>query len=296
MKIGLVFAGGGSRGAYQIGVWKALIELGIDKYVKVVAGTSIGAVNAMLFQQGNYELAEEFWCTVTKDKILPIDEKELGVKSLLFAIGAKNMSFVKKYIPGVVKAGTLTREGMDEFLERLDFQAIKNSNVKGFATCTRIPELKAEYFCINDNSTDNIRKILLATSAVPMVYDSQGIDCFNYLDGAIVDNVPVQPVYGEHCDVIIVMQLSKDSIIDISQFPNTYIIEIIPDDVEGPDLKGILDFDTNVIKKRIAKGYKDTIYKLKPIMDITRLIDSSKSGKSKGNNKVNIFKKFFYNN
>ena len=53
MKIGLVLAGGGARGAYQIGVWKALIELGIDKYIKVVSGTSIGAVNAMLFNKGH---------------------------------------------------------------------------------------------------------------------------------------------------------------------------------------------------------------------------------------------------
>ena len=60
MKIGLVLAGGGARGTYQIGVWKALIELGIDKYIKVVSGTSIGAVNAMLFQQGAYDMAEEF--------------------------------------------------------------------------------------------------------------------------------------------------------------------------------------------------------------------------------------------
>ena len=77
MKIGLVLAGGGARGAYQIGVWKALIELGIDKYIKVVSGTSIGAVNAMLFQQGAYKLAEEFWYNIKKEQILPMDEKEL---------------------------------------------------------------------------------------------------------------------------------------------------------------------------------------------------------------------------
>lgn len=277
MKIGLVFAGGGSRGAYQIGVWKALIELGIDKHIKVVSGTSIGAVNGMLFQQGNYELAEEFWNNVTKDQIMPIDEKDLGLKGVLFALGAKNMAFVKKYIPKVVKAGTLSRDGLNVFLDKLDFNAIKNSKVKGYATCTRIPELKAEYFNINDNSIENIRKILFATSAVPMVYDSQGIDDIHYLDGAIVDNVPIQPVYGESCDIIIVVQLSNDNLIDKTMFPNTNIIEIIPDDVEGPDLKGMLDFDVNMIRKRISKGYKDTIYMFKPIMDIAREVESDKN-------------------
>lgn len=38
MKLGLVLAGGGARGAYQIEVWKALAKLKIDKYIKVVSG------------------------------------------------------------------------------------------------------------------------------------------------------------------------------------------------------------------------------------------------------------------
>ena len=37
-KIGLVFAGGGGKGAYHIGVWKALREYGIDKNITAVAG------------------------------------------------------------------------------------------------------------------------------------------------------------------------------------------------------------------------------------------------------------------
>lgn len=84
MKVGLVLAGGGSRGAYQIGVWKALSELNIDKYIEVVSGTSIGALNAMLFLQGNFNLAEEIWCSLTKEEILPLEEKDLIVKGILF--------------------------------------------------------------------------------------------------------------------------------------------------------------------------------------------------------------------
>ncbi len=291
MKIGLVFGGGGARGAYQIGVWKALIDLGIDKHINVISGTSIGALNAMLFQQGDYRLAEEFWNNVTKEQIIPMDEKELGIKSLLFALGSKNMSFVKKYIPKAIKAGTLTRDGLNEFLEKIDFQAIKNSKVKGYATCTRIPEIKPEYFYINENSIENIRKILFATSAIPMVYDSEGINDINYLDGAIVDNVPVQPVYGESCDIIIVVKLSNESVIDKSKFPNTRIIEIYPEDIDGSDLKGILDFDVSTIRKRISNGYNDTVYMLKPIMDIARVIDEEKKRRNKRVGLVEFFKK-----
>ena len=47
--IALVLGGGGGRGAYQIGVWKALREFGIEKNIKAVSGTSIGGINAAFF-------------------------------------------------------------------------------------------------------------------------------------------------------------------------------------------------------------------------------------------------------
>lgn len=52
-KIGLVLTGGGGRGAYHIGVWKALTETKLDRYVSAVSGTSVGGLNAVLCNIGN---------------------------------------------------------------------------------------------------------------------------------------------------------------------------------------------------------------------------------------------------
>ena len=71
MKVGLVLSGGGGKGAYEIGVWKAIKELNIDKYIKVVSGTSIGAINAVLFAQDDFEEAKKMWKEVTIEKLLP---------------------------------------------------------------------------------------------------------------------------------------------------------------------------------------------------------------------------------
>ena len=68
--IGLVFAGGGGKGSYEIGVWKYLHEIGIDQYIRVVSGTSVGALNAALFVGSSYEVAEELWLNISQDKIL----------------------------------------------------------------------------------------------------------------------------------------------------------------------------------------------------------------------------------
>ena len=59
MKRAVVLAGGGSRGAYQIGVWQALRELGIEYHI--VTGTSVGALNGAMMVQGDYDLALHLW-------------------------------------------------------------------------------------------------------------------------------------------------------------------------------------------------------------------------------------------
>lgn len=74
MKIGIVFEGGGGKCAYQIGVWKAIKEYGIDKFVTSVSGTSAGALNAALFYQGDYYLAESLWQNIHEEDILHTEQ------------------------------------------------------------------------------------------------------------------------------------------------------------------------------------------------------------------------------
>ena len=53
---GLILDGGGARGAYQIGAWKALVEAGVK--VNAVAGTSVGALNGALICMGDVKQAD----------------------------------------------------------------------------------------------------------------------------------------------------------------------------------------------------------------------------------------------
>ena len=69
-KYGLVFSGGGGKGAFQIGVWKALKELNVADKIEYVSGSSVGALNALLFSQGTYEQAVETWLSIDQDEML----------------------------------------------------------------------------------------------------------------------------------------------------------------------------------------------------------------------------------
>ena len=93
MEYGLVLAGGGVRGAYQIGVWKALKELKIK--VSAVSGVSIGAVNGALFVQGSKTKAERLWNKIAIDDIISLP-KEMENDENLFKV--KNLMKIAKEI------------------------------------------------------------------------------------------------------------------------------------------------------------------------------------------------------
>ena len=70
-KTAFVLSGGGSRGAYEIGVWKALKELGTE--IDMVFGTSVGAINGAMVAQGEPELAEKLWKQMQTGMIFDLD-------------------------------------------------------------------------------------------------------------------------------------------------------------------------------------------------------------------------------
>ena len=69
----IVFSGGGARGAYQIGVWKALRKLNMK--FDIVTGTSVGAFNGALYVQGNFRKAYKIWWNMKSDFVFnePVD-------------------------------------------------------------------------------------------------------------------------------------------------------------------------------------------------------------------------------
>ncbi|GIM30664.1 hypothetical protein CPJCM30710_33300 [Clostridium polyendosporum] len=271
MKLGLVLAGGGGKGAYQIGVWKALREFGIDKYIQAVSGTSVGALNAILFLQQDIKAAERLWLAISKEKILPTGNFDLVKRGIFLTLGSKNIDFVRKYIPKTLEQGNISRLGLIEIMDNfIDFSIITKSLKSCYATCSEIPSLKPKYFKLNNYNQQEIRDILLATSAIPMIYESEEIETRKYLDGAMADNVPIQPLYGEGCDIIIVVHLSKDSAIDRSSFPNAKLIELIPSEMDQGGLSAVLDFSPEGAKRRIKQGYDDAKNLFEPIIELAR--------------------------
>ena len=87
----LVLSGGGAKGSYQIGVWKALKKLHIK--IDIVTGTSSGAINGALITQNSFFRALKVWKTLTYEKIIG-KEFELKNKNDIYKTFIKN--FINK--------------------------------------------------------------------------------------------------------------------------------------------------------------------------------------------------------
>ena len=101
---GLVLEGGGTKGAYQIGAYKALRDLGIE--FQGVAGTSIGALNGAYIIQNDIEIMEDIWLTYDYTHFMNIDEETYEKY--------KNVDFTAKNINSVIELINKARNHGDQ--------------------------------------------------------------------------------------------------------------------------------------------------------------------------------------
>jgi predicted acylesterase/phospholipase RssA len=99
-KIGLCLMGGGGRGAFQIGAWRVLKEIGFEP--QAVAGSSVGALNGALIVQGDYQKAETLWKEISIFKMLVLAVKPAA----LVAFTARTPEILRMLFVGVASAAT----------------------------------------------------------------------------------------------------------------------------------------------------------------------------------------------
>lgn len=96
---GLVLEGGGAKGSYHAGVYKAILEEGIK--IKAVAGTSIGALNGAMIVQGDYETTLDLWNDISYTDIIQDNEEEIE-RLLNRKLDLEDLKFLSKKILSIV--------------------------------------------------------------------------------------------------------------------------------------------------------------------------------------------------
>ena len=259
IKIGLTFSGGGGKGGYEIGVWKALKEFGIIKNITAVSGTSVGALNGALFLGGDYEKGENVWKTISTDSILKIEPDKIA--SGLASLSLPGGPLIKKLLKGYAATGVFSQSGLKNIIEKnINSDLIINSNIPFHVCAYNYRNLTTEYIKLNGESHENIVQYLLASAAMPIIWDPVVVKGTSYYDGGLGDNIPVTPVVNEGCDTIITVILDQAGEFGKQQlkYNNTHFWKIVPKENLGGLLTGTLDFDPHKAKIRIDQGYNDT--------------------------------------
>lgn len=262
-KYALILAGGGGKGAYQVGVWQALHELGADKLIDAVAGTSVGAINGALYVAGDAAKAKALWEDIQPDDILtePQEDNSSQLGSGLFGI---ILSQAKRTLAGL-HDGFFSRSGLTRLLRRnVDYQKIIESNTKFYVSAFNVEKNKVEYFDVHTaKDGSEVESMILASSALPVVFGLENLRGYNYYDGGLGDNCPVRPLYELGYRKFIVIWLSNNVTEDVrkhtEQFPDAFMLNIVPSVDQGNFITGTLDFSSEGIHRRIEQGYSDAI-------------------------------------
>ncbi len=263
---GLVLSGGGGKGAYQIGVLKAMEELGMLDEVGAIAGSSIGALNAVLLAQQDQKKMEEVWNKITPDQIFSAEISSADILSEIADIFQDVKEFLEsatldQFIKSARTDGLCSRTGLIKIMdEYIDFDKIRNYQKEIYVTIAKVVNGTpvAEYHTLRDKTDEQIRKLLLASSALPVIYDAVDIDGIMYRDGGIADNVPIKPLRDRGLKKFYVLRHSEGKV-TFTENPENGERELLirPSHEIGDFLSGTVDFSHKSILYRMALGYYD---------------------------------------
>lgn len=245
---GLVLAGGGARGGYEIGVWRALRELGIP--IKAIAGTSVGALNGAIMVQDDFEKACDMWTSLSLENVIKVEEeiadeneKKTKFSGLLGAIG----SAISSRGLDVTPLKELMKEVIDE-------DKIRKSKIDFGIVTFSLTDFKAISLFKEDIPEGQLADYLLASSCFP-AFKPHEIENKKYIDGGVYDNIPISLMLQKKIKDIIVVDILGPGVTRRVDKKGLNIIEIKASD----DLGGTLDFDGEKSKINMELGYYDTL-------------------------------------
>ena len=234
----LVLSGGAARGAYEMGVWQALRELGIR--IDMVCGTSIGSMNAYIIALGDYERARDMWLEMKTEEVFDFD--------------------------GALKNGGGSFTGIKDILtENFPESEVRASSVD-FGLCTVQLNEEASmdpktwtplYLWTKDVPEGRMMDYVLASCSCYPVVRPYEIDGRKYLDGGFYDYMPVHMALEAGARRIIAVNLEAVGWMqgDDIEKAGARLTLIEPSD----ELGNFVVFDPSNTRRIMRMGYLDTM-------------------------------------
>ena len=247
----VVLEGGGARGAYQVGVWRALEEAGI-RY-NAVAGSSVGALNGAMMVMRRLEQAEALWKNIRFSKVMNVDD---DVMKNLFDLNLSAINFreLAKKAKEILMGGGFDIAPLKELLaENVDERAIRESDVEFFIATFSLTDRKELYLRAREIEDGAIDDMLLASAYYP-AFRNERLGGKRYIDGGLQDVLPLTPLIEHGCKDIIAIRVfgfGVEKKVDIPE--NVNVITIAPTQKLG----GVMNFDGELSREQYKLGYFD---------------------------------------
>jgi NTE family protein len=230
-RLGWVFAGGGARGAYEIGVGSYIFdrvarEVGRPLPIDVVSGTSIGAVHAAALavwaddpHSGMKHLAAR-WAALSLDDVIRVDRRRtFNMIRALFGRPPRNPSL------DAARGGIIDSRPLETLLSSaVDFRRIDHHIAAGTLTAvsltaTHVGSGATTIFfqcaepvpALHPAARTQMKRVTLATqhamasAAIPFLFPAVRIDGSLYCDGSLRQHVPLAPARQLGADALIVV-------------------------------------------------------------------------------------------
>ena len=237
----LVLAGGGARGSYQVGVWRALTELGWNP--QLITGTSVGSLNGAMFALDLYETARDMWTSIRSQDVMELPEE------------TRNLTELHQFLRDVVRAGGMDVTPLEEIVERvLDEDALRASPIRFGLVTVEKRGLKPRELPLEEIPIGKVKDYLLASAACFPALRAKQIDGVQFLDGGYRDNMPTGLAQKMGAEELVCVDLEGVGITlpNRTGLPTTMVRSYW-------ELGDILHFDPDTARRNIELGYYDTL-------------------------------------
>lgn len=245
---GIVLDGGGARGAYQIGAWKALKEAGVK--INAVAGTSVGALNGALICMDEVENAEKIWSEMTFSKVMDVDDDWM---ERLFNRENKFTEVIAEIWKKLSDGGVDITPLREMIHEVVDEDKIRCSGKEFCLLTFSLTDLKELDLGLDDIPKMMLENFLLASSYL-LGFKNEKLDGKRYIDGGIFNNVPLKSLVKRGYTDIIEIRIygpGREPRVKMPEGGVKYQI--------GPrvGLGSIIEFDGKRSRQNLKIGYYD---------------------------------------
>jgi len=247
-KWGLALEGGGARGAYQVGAYKALMEKGYR--FDVICGTSIGAINGAAFAQGGLAMAEKLWLSLNNSTLFGVDDETFESILKLNLEGHVDKAF--DLLKNTLQQKGLPITGIEKVLkDHLSEEAIRSSDIDYGLVTLSLPDMTPHMVFTDDIPQGKLIDYVMASSNHP-AFQRHTIDGRAFIDGGTYNNLPIDMLDKRGCTQVVAIRIHGRGIIRKHR-TDLPVLTIEPRE----NLGSVLDFDGKRAGYLMQLGYLD---------------------------------------